>query len=1048
MTDKFKKQPSNFIHYMVSNPVAANLLMLVFLVGGFFCLSNTTQEIFPDFSEDTISISVSYSGSSPEEIEEGIILPIENALKEVENIKEVDSTASEGSGTVTAEIMSTDLMFQAYQDIKGAVDRITTFPDDAEEPNVTLVSRKRGVVNLVVYGNASDESLRTAADYIEEAMDQDTRIGPVDTYGARDYEIHVDLKQDALRKYGLTISDVSSKIKETALDLPGGSLETDQGDIMVRMKERRDSASDFADIVMVTSETGSVVRLSDIADVTSGLDDSRAYFRYNGEPAIRLGINRVGEQTPVSVVSAVREKLPEIEAALPQQLKVAVLDDRSEDFVGRAKLLLNNGYWGLGLVIIFLALFLDIRLALWVSMGIPVSFLGSFFLIGASGIDFSINMISMFAYILTLGIVVDDAVVVGENIYSKREKGLSPLQAAYEGVKEVGIPVCFSVLTNIIAFLPLIFLPGRMGKIFSVLPIVVIAVFTVSLIESLFVLPSHLTFKKSKTVKNKVLAKIISWQKAFNIKFNYFVTEYYGRFLEKAIELRYITIAVALAALIISFGYVASGRMGISLFPRVESDFAIATITMPSGTAEEIMDSVERRLDDSAQKIVQEHGGDQLAVGISTFINENSVESRMYLQPADTRPLSTSEVTNLWRQEIGEIAGAETQSFESNFGGPGAGAALTVELSHSDINLLEDAAIELGKILPNYAGVSDVDDGTAAGKTQYDFTVNALGHAYGLTSSDIAQQVRNAFQGQEALKQQEGGNEITVRVRLEEQERSSANDIENLIIRTPDDAEVYLKDVVNINIGQAYTNITRRDNRRVMSVTADVDPPSQAQVVADYLDQNELQTLKQKYPGLTWSFQGQQADLQESQSELFAGLLFVVFMIYTLMAVLFKSYWQPFIVMVVIPFSTIGALVGHIIMGFSISLMSMMGLLALVGVVVNDSLVFIDRANNLNKEHSDKHLAIHLAGIQRFRAIILTTLTTFIGLAPMIFETSRQSIFLVPMAISLGFGILFATFITLVLIPALYMVGEDFKKIVKKDKKNHLPNSVETEGVN
>lgn len=1020
---------SDPLKYMAGNSVAANLLMLLFIVGGIFFFTRTTQEVFPNFTLDTVRVSVAYSGASPDEVEQGILLPIENALKEVENLDEITSTAAEGAGTVQVDIASPDLVFQAFQDIQGAVDRITTFPDDAEEPVISINSRKRGVLYLAVHGNASPQALRSAADYIQETLEQDNRIGPVDLIGARDYEIQIDLRQDQLRRYGLKISDIAEIIRSTAIDLPGGALETDQGDILVRMKERRNTALEFANIPIITSASGATVRLSDIAIVRAGLDDTKSFVRYNGEPAIQIEVSRVGDQTPISVVSAVREKLPEIKASLPEQLTISIQNDRSKMFSQRADLLLKNGYWGLGLVIIFLALFLDMRLAFWVSMGIPISFLGSFLLLSLTG--FTVNMISMFAFIISLGIVVDDAVVVGENIYSKREKGLPPFKAAYEGVREVALPVCFSILTNIAAFIPLFYLPGMMGKIFQVIPLVVISVFIVSLIESLFILPAHLTFKQSKQIKNKTVLMIINAQKGFNKRFNYFVETYYAGMLRQSIEYRYITLAISVAILALSFGYLQSGRMGITMFPRIDSDYAFASVTMPSGTAEETLNRVQMQLESSAQKVVEENGQDQLSVGVYSRRSDNVIEGRIYLTDPDVRPLSTSEVTKIWREQTGQIIGAEVQAFQSNRGGPGAGAALTIELSHSNIATLEAASVELGRLLSNYPEISDIDDGAAQGKLQYDFTVNALGKAYGLTPVEIARQVRNSFQGQEALKQQDGRNEITIRLRLEEQERSSASDIEKLIIITPSGKELLLRDVVDIQIGQAYKDITRRNYRRIMTVTADVDPPSRAEAISYSLQEEELPRLRQKYPGLSWVFEGQQADLEESKQELFKGLLFVLFVIYTLMAVLFRSYGQPFIVMIAIPFSAVGAIGGHILMDFPISLMSMMGLLALVGVVVNDSLVLIDRANRLHKIEDNRFNAIFMAGIQRFRPIILTTLTTFLGLTPMIFETSRQALFLVPMAVSLGFGIIFATFITLILIPALYMVGEDLKNVQK-----------------
>ena len=793
------------------------------------------------------------------------------------------------------------------------------------------------------------------------------------------------------------------------------------------MSERRDYAREFENIPVITMDNGSQVLLGDIATISEGFEDSYNSATFNGKPAILMDVFRIGDQTPSGVAQAAYKELENMGSFLPEELKIGIADDDSKLFEQRAELMLKNGMFGLILVIIFLALFLDIRLAFWVAMGIPISFMGAFLVFPAT--DFTINIISMFAFIIALGIVVDDAIVSGENIYSYRQQGYGRLKAAVEGAKEIAVPITMSVLTNVIAFIPLLFVPGIMGKVFSVIPIVVVAVFAFSLIECLFILPSHLTFKKADENKSRHLRHFIDFQKGFNRRFTTFVNTYYGGFLRSAVKYRYLTFALFMAVLVGFGGYVFSGRMGMQLFPSVESDYAFASATLKLGAPEDRINAVSQMLVDRAQEIVDENGGENLSTGIYATINGNTTEVRAFLSDPEIRPISTARFTQIWREKVGEVAGVDTLAFQSNRGGPGSGASLTVELSHRDTRVLDEAAIRLADILDEFPMTKDIDDGSAQGKQQYDFKMKELGYTLGLTTADVARQVRAAFYGSEAFKQQRGRDEIRVLVRLPKEERESEYALKNLIIQAPNGSEVLLRDVVTMTQGRAYTTINRRDGRRNIQVQADVDPPEQTNRVIAALKKDALPELQQRYPGLTYSFEGRQAEIRDSVTSLFWGLFAVLFIMYALLAVLFGSYSQPFMVLIAIPFSAIGAVIGHFIMGYSLSVMSLFGMLALAGVVVNGSLVLIDFSNRKREKGMDMGDALQEASIQRFRPILLTTLTTFVGLAPMIFETSRQAKFLIPMAISLGYGILFSILVTLLLIPALYTIIEDFKKL-------------------
>jgi len=631
----------------------------------------------------------------------------------------------------------------------------------------------------------------------------------------------------------------------------------------------------------------------------------------------------------------------------------------------------------------------------------------------------------MFAFIVTLGIVVDDAVVVGENVYFYRQQGMSMLEAAVKGTKEIAMPVVFSVITNMVAFIPLMFVPGIMGKVFKTIPFVVIAVFGVSLIESLFILPAHLSHKSSRALFFP-LNHLEKWQKKFSLIFEAAVKKYYGDFLFLVINHRYAVIALGLALLMITAGYVFSGRMGMVLFPKVESDYAFCEAVLPYGSPAEAIKKVEQHLVQSAQKVVQENGKDELSSGILSQVKNNTVSVNVFLTDPDVRPLNTTEVTNIWREKTGVISGLETISFESNRGGPGSGKNLTVSLSHRDRILLDKAGEDLAESLSGYPIVHDIDDGSAKGKKQFDITLSPAGKRMGLTSREVANQIRYAFQGVSAVKNQRGRSEVTVKVLLPKKERMSESTFEELVLLAPQ-GEIQLRNAVEIITGRAYTSIKRTDGRREIRISANVRPPPKAENIINDMQKTILPQLMEKYPGLSYSFKGHKAEIKESITALLKGLGLALICIFALLAIPFKSYLQPFIIMFCIPFGVIGAIAGHIIMGYSLSVMSLFGLVAMSGVVVNDSLVLIDCANRRYREGFPALEAVHSAGIQRFRPILLTTLTTCGGLAPIITETSRQARFLIPMAISLGFGIFFATLITLIMVPCLYIILEDFK---------------------
>lgn len=1009
------------IAWMAGHSVTANLVMLVLLVGGIFLGFRIKKEIFPYFELDQVRISVPYPGASPQEVERGIVLAIEEAVQGLEGVNEVRSSAREGSGTVTVEMIEGENLQRLAQDIQSEVDRITSFPEEAEEPQVVIVSRKRYVVSLALYGDQSEGVLREYAEYLRDRLLQDPDITQVELTGVRNYEISIEISQNTLRTYNLTLEEVARRIGRTSVELPGGAVKTPGGDVLVRVKERKDFGHEFGKIPVITANDGTQVLLEDIADIKDGFEETDNAATYNGKPTVMIEVFRVGDQTPVSVSNAVKNVLAEVNEQLPSGLSVVLRNDRSDIYRQRMGLLIKNGFMGLGLVFVLLALFLETRLAFWVALGIPISFLGSLLLLPT--MDVSINMVSMFAFIVTLGIVVDDAIVVGENVYHHYQRGVPWLEAAVSGTREIAMPVTFSVLTNMVAFLPMFFVPGILGKVFKQIPVVVISVFAISLIECFFILPAHVGHQKPP--KKRFFAWIYVRQQRFSKGFIRLVVHRYGPLLELALRWRYVTVSLGIAILLITVGYVKSGRLGFELFPKIESDYAMVTATLPFGTAFEKTEKIQQILVRAAQEVVAENGGNALMEGIFANISDNKAVVRIYLTPPDKRPMSTAQITEHWRERVGGIPGLESILFESDAGGPGRGAAITVELSHKNIDLLEKAASEVAEALGFYPNVTDINDGFAPGKKQVDFQIKPEARSLGLRSKEVARQIRHAYYGAEALRQQRGRNEIKVMVRLPKNERVSEYNLEEMILRTPTGSEIPLRYAVTINRGRAYTDINRRNGRRIVSVEADVRPRSQAGQVLESLKSETLPAVQKKYSGLTFSFEGRQADRRESMESLMRGLLVALLVIFAMLAVPLNSYLQPVIIMSAVPFGIVGAVIGHLIMGYSLSVLSMFGVVALCGVVVNDSLVLIDFANRKERTGMSRRNAVHEAGIQRFRPIILTTLTTFGGLSPMIFETSRQARFLIPMALSLGYGILFATVITLILVPSLYLIMDD-----------------------
>lgn len=1028
-----RKEQNSIIAWLVHNKVTANLFMLIFLIGGIYMSFYIKKEVFPEFDLDMVTINVAYPGASPEEVEQGIILAVEEEIRSIEGVKEVTATAKEGVAQIVAELSEGSNKNRTYQDIKQAVDSITTFPEDAEKPIISMTMRKRRVVSLAIMGDNDPMVLREMAEKVRDKLLQSEGISQVELVGARSYEIEIALNKLALEKYGLSMQNVADIVEKQSVELSGGSVKSNAGDILLRVKTRRISAAKFETLPLLTSSTGETIRLGDVARIKDTFVDDNIYFTYNNKPAIEIEVYRLGKETPKSVSEATLKAVEAISKDLPAPYELKINDDSSKIYDARLELLLNNGMLGLALVLIILGAFLEFKLAFWVSLGIPTSFLGSLLFLQYFGV--SINMVSMFAFIVALGIVVDDAIIVGENVYEYRQRGMNYIEAAIQGTKDVAVPVTFSILTNVVAFIPLLFVPGMFGKMFYPIPIVVATVFTISWLEALFILPAHLAFKKE-AQKGGFAHKLWLQQQKVARAFDRFVETIYKPFLLFCVHNRYSTIITGFVILALVLAYAISGRLGFEMMPRVESNRAVVYATLPIGVPHATIEAVNQKIIQAGLKTIAEVNEPDLNQGYKSKIDDNQIQVTFYLQDGEKRKISTSDFNTKWRQNLGQLAGIESMIFKKDIGGPGGGrAALTIELSHSNNTLLDQACEALANDLRSFAIAKDIDDGTSSGKRQIDFELLPLGEKLGLSAYEIARQVRYTTYGKEAIREQHGRNEVKIMVRQDALERDNESNIDNIKIKTSSGGFVRLGDVAKRIEGNAYTHILRRDGKRIINVTANVEPERDTPILIQALNETYIPQLEQKYPELQVSYQGRQAETKESSQSLMASFLLVLAVLYVMLAIPFASYTQPLIIMLAIPFGIVGAFLGHMLLGYSLSMVSALGIVALCGVVVNDTLVMVDYSNIMRKEGHSPLEAIILAATRRFRPIFLTTATTFGGLAPMIYETSIQAKFMIPMAISLGYGILFSTVISLVFVPAIYMMLEDAKSFFHKTKK-------------
>ncbi len=1036
---------NKIIAWFAANSVAANLLMLFIIIAGMMSLPQIRKETFPTIPLNSVSITVAYPGASPTEVEQSVCMRIEEAIFDIQGIEQLNATASEHICRVNVDIQKGFETEDLYDDIKTRVDAITNFPLETEKPNIAANSTRRDtVLNLIISGPTDEHTLKILAENMRDDLLELPSITQVDLFNVKPYEVSIEVTDHALHAYDLSFSEIADTVRRASLDLAGGSIKTTDGDILLRIQGQMHNGEQFASIPLRTKSDGTYITVGDVANVIDGLEQADMEGQFNGQPAVLLTVFRVGEQSVLDISQEVTDHLEKARTKLPENISLNIWQDQSKIFKDRLNLLVRSAFIGLLLVFILLVVFLRLQLAIWVSVGIAVSFMGALFLLPY--FDGSINMISMFAFVLVLGIVVDDAIIVGERIFTQHRNGVYGLQAAINGTQDVARPVVFAVLTTIVAFLPIFFLPGVEGKIWSIIAVVVIATLSFSLIESMLILPAHLshidsTAKSSFAIFNYFSAK----QQAFVDHVEHFIFNIYRPFLSLALHWRYTTLAIFISMFMVFIMLVKGGWIPMAFFPKVEGDMAVSSVRFAQGTHIDKTRIAVNYMQHAAStlrlELIAETGADQFSGATSSLgtqpmsrsghkgghVGEVAIE----LAPAEGRLVSNAEIMRRWREKIGPISESIELSFSSTI--KHHGADIDIQFSGGDLKELTHAANKLQQQLRGYPGIYDIKNSFESGKRELRLQLKPYAETLGLNYSDLAQQVRQAFYGEEVQRIQRNKDEVKVFVRYTEDERRSVYALENMTVKLADGAKVRLSSVADIHYDRSPSQIKRIDRKRIIRITAHIDSSkTTANNVMTDLKANFLPELEKSFTDVKWNPSGNQKHKGDLMGAMSSGFLMAIMGIFALLAISFRSYTQPLIVLSAIPFGLIGAILGHALLGLDISLLSLSGMIAVSGVVINDNLVLVDFINRARDKGMDVAQAIREAGVARFRPIMLTSLTTFAGLTPLMLEKSVQAQFLIPMAVSLAFGVMFATTVSLLLTPSAYHILDDIKGIFKQ----------------
>ena len=1056
------------ITWFTDNPVAANLMMLIFLAGGTISLFSMHKEEFPNIEPGVVQVQVPYLGAAPEEVEEAVCIRIEEAIEGVDGMDRVHTTSREGMCSVMIELLQDTDITTALNDIKGKVDAISTFPSETEKPIVSSMQFRGQTISLIVHGDTDEATLKLIAEEIRDDISALEGISQVAVSYARPWEISIEVSEQTLRQYNLTMTQIANAIRRASLDMPGGSIKTEGGEILLRSKGQAYRGHEYEDIVVVTRPDGTNITLGEIAEVRDAFQEGFLRARFNGERAVSVMVYRVGEEDTITSAQPVKQYIEKKRALLPRGVSLSIWTDESIALDRRISALTKNAYAGLALVLLILTLFLRFKVAIWVAAGIPIAIMGAIWVFPFAGIN--ISSLTVLAFILVLGIVVDDAIVVGERIFSHEDTDRNHREAAIAGTAEVITPVVFGVLTTIAAFLPILLIAGRMGEFFSIIGWVVLVCLIFSILECMFILPAHLAHRKTEGYFLEGTPIVNGWirfQGKFAGSLEWFATEVYKPFLDKTLEWRWVTWAVATFVLVTSIALIASGRVIFQFFPAVEGDRIYATLTMPEGINVEFTEAAARQIEqaalETAREIDAELGLTDHSVMTHTFqsIGVNAARSNgppimtaggshlaevvVSLIPIEDRPdWNTNRIAEVWREKTGSVTDAVELQFTTNTFN--AGDPIALQLKGRDIEQLRKAAQFLKAELGRYPGVLDLTDSFRAGKQEIKLDILPEAKPLGLTLNDLARQVRQAFYGEEAQRIQRGTDDVRVMVRYPEDERRSLGNLENMRIRTNDGAEVPFSTVARVEYGTGFSAINREDQQRVIDVRGDVNRSivTPEEVIAAVqkaicepgtsFGNRENRCSNANFPGVAFKISGEQEERNKALGSMVATIPLALMIIFALLAIPLKSYMQPLVIMSVIPFGAVGAIVGHYIMGWDLIFFSLLGIIALSGVVVNASLVLVDYINRQRRAGVELFEAVSNAGVVRFRPIILTSVTTFVGLVPLMTNSDPETFMFIPMAISLAFGVLFATAITLFLVPSLYLMLEDWLKFWGLDK--------------
>ena len=1029
-----KKEPhyKGIIAWFTCNPVAANLLMIVIIVVGIGSGAVIQRAMFPQIEVPIISIAIAYPGAAPEEVELGVVLKVEEALKDLEGIERIEAQASESMANIWIEPADGFELSTLMDTIKNRIDGIAHFPEQAEKPIINRWAMREQALMLQIWGDLDERGMKTLAEEVKRELMAYSEISMVEIQGVRPYEISIEMSEQKLREYHLTLGEVANIINASSLNLPGGSVRTENGDIMLRTTGQAYRQYDFEAIVLKTFADGTRLTVGDIATVDDGFVDETGFALFNGKPSVGLAVMAIGDQDELETAARALEYVELKRAKLPAGVHLTKWMDVTYYLQERLGMMYKNLAFGALLVFIVLALFLEIKLAFWVMVGIPICFLGAVSVFNLPIIGGSLNVLSLFGFILVLGIVVDDAIIIGESVYSEQEKNGNSIAAVINGTHRVATPATFGVLTTIMAFLPTLFTQGVMGALPAAVGWVVILCLIFSLIESKWILPAHLAH--SKPVTGGLLASVDHIQASTNRKLRYFIVNHYKPFVERCVANRYTTLAAFLSLLILTIGLISGGVVRYVVFPELPADMIQAELKMADGSSQQQTLDAMLQIDNGLRQVETDYraetGTDQAIIENTFAYGFERINGIVMgeLTKSELRDINSDEVLKRWRKAVGEIRGAEVLSFTAPEG-PKVGPAISFDLIHEDFTVLKAAAAELEAQLRTYDGVYDIQNGASATSDEFHLDILPEAEALGLTRFDLGTQVRHAFYGAEAQRIQRGTDEIKVMVRYPKADRHSTASLDSMFIRTPAGDEVPFDSVARLEVKEGLNKTNHINFQRAVDVVAEANKqlvePSRvtSEILAEFLP-----GLAERYPDLRYRRSGMSNEEAKTGRSLMLGFTLALFGIYILLAIPTKSYAQPLIIMGAIPFGIIGAIVGHLITGYAFSMMSFFGVIALSGVVVNDSLILVDFVNRAIREGKPVYQAVIDSGCQRFRAILLTSLTTFFGLLPILLESSMQAQQVVPMAVSLAFGIVFATVITLLLLPCLYMVLEDFKQ--------------------